>query len=252
MPAIPTVCAGLLDGSDGIDADLLLAGICAHEKVCYRRLIRRPKKAWQYLRSRWLLRAHLGFELGLSPLDVPIRQPVNSPPAVAGYDYQLALSHSGVRCLCLSSTQALAVGCDIEHDRSHRRVQAIAGHYFHPDEARCLAQQDDRRARRDFHRLWVLKEATQKARRLGLAGGLRSPAFELRPRLRCIDAPLAQARWTFAAHTDIDYSFALVVDAAVAPQRFLLYRYIPTTQGPVRYCVEFCPDIATVGAGSYE
>lgn len=240
MSAAPIIHAGLFDACNDAAPDCLLADISAHEKARYRALSRHPERARQYLGSRWLLRAHLGFELGLAPVDVPIQHHDDGPPTLAGHACRLSLSHSGAHCLCLSSNHALPVGCDIEHNRPNRRVQAIARQYFHPLEAQQLAVLDDAHAHQAFLRLWTLKEATQKARGVGLVGGLRSPAFELRPTLRCIDAPAARHHWTFVVHATAQYSLALAVAAPDAPVPLRLFHYTATPQGPLRRSMTAC------------
>lgn len=213
----PTVDVGLFEIGPDSDTDLLLAGVTADEGEHYRCLLHRPQRARQYLASRWLLRAHLARATGLQPTDIAIRYPADAPPVIARPSHkpglQLSLSHSGNLCLCASTTAA-RIGCDAEWHRPRPRLRAIAEQYFHPAEAAYLNRLDDNRARAEFYRLWTLKEATQKALGLGLAGGLRVPAFAQHPQLRCIEQPPGQNS-TFATHTlnrpSGRYSLALAV-----------------------------------------
>lgn len=226
--------AGLLTVPHGIDPERLLAGVAAAERERYRAL-RRPRRAWQYLASRWLLRRHLAGELGLQPADIALRNNTDGPPTLPGTRYRLGLSHSGAVALCITSTQA-RVGCDVEYHQPRHHVHDIAAQFFHPAEAAHLARLTDDHAYRAFHRLWTLKEAAQKALGHGITGGLHSPAFVLEPSLRCIDAPPGPS-WTFAScplgDTADCYTLALAIADSAPPARFTVHEYSAATGGAV-------------------
>lgn len=242
MPAVATV--GLFDASSGFDADRLLAGVTASERERYRSH-NRPARAQQYLASRWLLRAHLGAELGLEAADIPLNTTADSPPALPGTRYRLGLSHSGTLCLCIASSRA-RVGCDAERHRPRRHLQAIAAQYFHPDEAAHLQATGNERLLRDFYRLWTLKEAAQKALGRGIAGGLRAPAFALEPTLRCLAAPTNEP-WTLAASELGGYSIAAAIAGAAPPAAFEVTAYAATAEGTIKRRRRIHWDIAATG-----
>lgn len=222
-----TAAVGLFELTDAADPARLLAGISDYERERYRALERRPRRARQYLASRWLLRVHIGSQLDLQPLAVCLRDCPNGPPTVAYSDLQVGLSHSHGMCLCITSTQA-RTGCDIERHQGGRHFHAIATQYFHPEEAALLNAVPHDPTHPNFYRLWTLKEATQKARGLGIAGGMRSPAFVVEPTLRCLHAP-SQGPWTFASSTldaaNNRYSLALAIAGTPAPARFVVREY---------------------------
>lgn len=251
---VPFASAGLFDIATAFDEQRLLADVSTAECERYRGLQRRPRRARQYLASRWLLRAHLAPQLGLQPVDVPLRDNPNGPPLLPDSRFRLGLSHSGALCLCISSMQA-RVGCDVESHRSRRRPHAIATQFFHPAEAAHLNSANEERARRDFYRLWTLKEAAQKALGRGLAGGLRAPAFTLKPALCCF-APPSREPWTFASCTLGDtgerYSAALAIAGVAPPAGFAVYAYTATTSGPVSRRSRMRWDIAGVTATAVE
>lgn len=186
--------------------------------------IRNPRRRRQFACGRWLLRMHLAHLLDRDPASLPFRRTVDAPPALADTEIHLGLSHSAEVCLCVSSAET-AVGCDVEWMRPRPRFREIAAHYFHERESAELARGEDRPG---FYRLWTLKEASCKARGRGIGGGLRSPAFSLRPALRCLSAPPG-ADWTFAAANltirGKEYSLAVAVPGRVPPESFSVSRY---------------------------
>lgn len=236
MPAAATVSAGLFTLPPDGDPARLLTGVSAAEQARYAALRQRPRRARQYLASRWLLRAHLGLELGLPPHTLPLHDARNGPPVLAGSDWHIGLSHSGDCCLCIVSSH-FRVGCDVELHRPRTRAPAIAAAYFDPTETKHLDTVSAACAQRDFYRLWTLKEAASKALGRGLAGGLRLPAFALTPALRCLHAPAGRA-WTFASceatHADSDYALALAMVGANGPAPFRVTTYAAAPTGAVR------------------
>lgn len=238
MASTAAATVGLFAVPPDIDPDMLLWGVTAYERQRYQTLKRRPRRAEQYLASRWLLRAHLAPQLGLQPIDVPLHTPANGPPTVPNTGYRLGLSHSHGLCLCITSTQA-RVGCDVEYHRPGRPLRAIATRFFHPAEAAHLNAVADAHAREDFYRLWTLKEAAQKALGRGIAGGLHTPAFALTPTLHCLNAP-SGVSWTFAARgyaaSGERYSLALAIAGAAPPARFTVTDYAIRNAAHRRRC----------------
>lgn len=230
------VTVGLLTLPQAGDPARLLSGVSVAEQARFSALRQRPRRARQYLASRWLLRAHLGHELGLPPHALPLQHARNGPPALIDSDWHIGLSHSGDCCLCIVSPH-LRVGCDVELHRTRTRAPAIAAAYFDPAEAKHLQTAPAACAQRDFYRLWTLKEAALKALGQGLAGGLRSPAFALVPALRCLHAPAGGA-WTFAScqatYADSDYTMALAMNGANTPVPLRVMTYAASPTGAVR------------------
>ncbi|MDN5937854.1 MAG: 4'-phosphopantetheinyl transferase superfamily protein [Salinisphaera sp.] len=235
MPPTATASVGLFQISRATDPRWLLQDVTAAERARYHALRARPRRARQYLASRWLVRAHLAREFGQQPGDVLLVHHANGPPTLPHTGYRLGLSHSGALCLCIASPCA-RVGCDVERQRPRRRLQELAAQYFHPAEAAHLRRVDGAPARRDFYRLWTLKEAAQKALGRGLDGGLRAPAFVLQPAMRCVDAPSAQP-WTFASHrlthAGEHYALALAIAGAPPPASFTVHDYAARASGAV-------------------
>ncbi len=238
-------CVGLFDHSNGFDADRLLAELPELERGRYRTLLR-PRQAAQYLASRWLLRTHLARELGVKPIAVPLQDNAAGPPMLPGTDLHLSLSHSGALCLCIASSWT-RVGCDVERCRPRRQMQRIAAQFFHLKEAAHLSALDEARATADFYRLWTLKEAGRKALGQGIGGGLRAPAFTLRPTFQCLQST-DRSPWTFAVgaygHPGDRYSLALALNALQQPDLFLIHRYTPG-HSPVKAPLSIDWNIAT-------
>lgn len=247
MPTAAAASAGLVRVAD-VDPQRLLAGVTQRERERYRALQRRPRRALQYLASRWLLRAHVAGGLGLQPTDVPLRTPAGGPPTLPDSGCRIGLSHSGDMCLCITSSHG-RVGCDVEHRRPDRPIHDIAARFFHPAEATHLAGVSQDRAQDDFHRLWTLKEAAQKALGQGMAGGLRAPAFLLQPALHCLTAP-TEAPWTFACCRFDDsagrYMLALAMADTAEPMPFSVNDYTAIVTGPARRPAGLQWQIATV------
>lgn len=92
--------------------------------------------------------------------------------------WHVSLSHTDGLVAVVAATAPC--GVDIERVRD-ARVAAVAARYFAPEEAAQLAAVDAATARRDFFRLWTLKEAAVKALGEGLAGNMARLAFTLAP-----------------------------------------------------------------------
>lgn len=183
----------------------------------------------QFLASRWLMRTHAGAVLGLEPAEVPVTFPPGAAPRLAGHAWCLGLSHGGELVLCAMAREA-RVGCDVERHRPRPRMQHLADRHFSAGEARQLRERsaDEAAALRDFYRLWTLKEAGKKALDLGLASGLDTPAFRVRPALACTAGP-GPGGWRFSSAEMAlgreRYSIALAVNATGAHVQATRYRW---------------------------
>lgn len=141
--------------------------------------ISQPGRRRHYLLARALLR-HVLAAAGAT-IDTPARfgraesgRLLLTAPA----GWHISLSHAGDLVAVVAATAPC--GVDIEQERD-ARVAAVARRYFAPAEAKRLAEADAAAARRDFFRLWTLKEAAVKAFGEGLAGNLARLAFDLAP-----------------------------------------------------------------------
>lgn len=140
------------------------------ERKRYRRPAR-PEAQRRFLLGRALLRERLGRALGIEPGAVVLRHSAEGKPHLGEAGPEFNLSHSG-HWVALALSHAGPVGLDLEQPRKPRPLQAIARHYFHPDEARALEALEGSALETGFYRLWTLKEAYLKALGTGLAGGL--------------------------------------------------------------------------------
>lgn len=89
-----------------------------------------------------------------------------------------SLSHSGSRVL-LASSLSDDIGVDIEIRRPRPRLLAIAGKYFHPDEAEALRKLPRTGQLDAFLQLWTLKEAAGKLIGTGISQGMLYPKIRL-------------------------------------------------------------------------
>ena len=91
-----------------------------------------------------------------------IDQPASAPPV------HFNLSHSH-RSAVIAVTGAGPIGIDMEHIRLNVAHDEIARRYFSPKEQEWLESRPENERKRDFFRLWVLKEALIKADGRGLS-----------------------------------------------------------------------------------
>ncbi len=96
-------------------------------------------------------------------------------PRIEGHQHlAFSLSHSGKMAMCALSDSG-PVGCDIESPGRHNLT--AAQRFFHPNEYHHIINSAD--PRREFLRMWTLKESYIKALGTGLATRLFS--FEIVP-----------------------------------------------------------------------
>ncbi len=120
--------------------------------------------------GRGLLRHVLACYGGRGPEAWTLRRDARGRPELAQADAPaFNVSHTDGLVACAVGRGA--VGVDVEGGRRLRDPRALAGRFFHPDEARRVGEpSDDALARERFLRLWCLKEALAKAEGGGLAG----------------------------------------------------------------------------------
>lgn len=131
-----------------------------------------------YIASRWLLRKVLANYTGIAADKVTFLRTDKGKPYLPGSNIHFSLSHSGHWALLAVANTGL-IGVDIEAIKTTRNLNAIAEHYYHPQEfAHLQALKGD--AQRDyFYRLWTLKEAFFKATGIGISAGLDKICFDL-------------------------------------------------------------------------
>jgi phosphopantetheinyl transferase len=88
------------------------------------------------------------------------------PRLLSGEGHDFSLSHS--RDIALVAVAPTAVGVDVEHDRTARRVLAMARRILHADTTALLEQLEGSRRAAAFLDAWTLREAHAKA----VGGGL--------------------------------------------------------------------------------
>lgn len=124
-----------------------------------------------YLRTRVALRIILASYLEYPAAEIVFSYNKNSKPELSQESQQLLrfnLSHSGRYCL-LAVTTECDIGIDIERTKAGRDYAALAKRFFSYAENRLLHNCQDKSL---FYRMWVLKEASVKARGLKLLAGL--------------------------------------------------------------------------------
>lgn len=165
-----------LKDEPGRDLDPLAARLGPGEAADLARLDRADLRRG-FLLSRALLRLVLAdVASGQAPRFA--RAPSGRLLLDAPAGWHVSLSHTDGLVAVVAATAPC--GVDIERVRE-ARVAAVAARYFAPEEAAQLAAVGAASARRDFFRLWTLKEAAVKALGEGLAGNMARLAFTLAP-----------------------------------------------------------------------
>lgn len=167
-------------------------------------LLRHPRRERGEPYVRPLLCEALGCDDEVLPLSRGSEgRPLLGPPY---QQYDAGWSHSG-DALLLALGESVQLGVDIEQVRPRPRARELAQRFFHPDEVRWLAQQNEDAMEFSFVRLWCAKEAVLKAHGKGLSFGLEKLVFaETGGQLRLIrcDAALGQAQdWTLREWTPL-------------------------------------------------
>jgi 4'-phosphopantetheinyl transferase len=151
-------------------ADELTELLSDEERARGQRMLRdRDRELWR--RSRGVLRALLGRYLQLDPRTVRLAATPHGKPVLADDPQELHfnLSHSGDLALYAFSA-TVSVGVDVELERRHVDVLAVAARTFGPAEAERLRGLDPSVRRREFLRAWVRHEAELKCLGVGIGG----------------------------------------------------------------------------------
>lgn len=129
------------------------------------------KSRQHFLRSRTSLRLILASYLRCSAADILFSYNENGKPELSSsvdQSLKFNLSHSGNNCLLAVAT-GIDVGIDVERVQTGRDYHALAHRFFTPSEFHLLRNTNDESL---FYRIWVLKEASVKARGMKLLAGL--------------------------------------------------------------------------------
>ena len=127
----------------------------------------------RFVVARCFLRETLGKYLDADPASLRFTAGPNGKPSLAkNNELRFNLSHSG-EIVVVAVTAEAEIGVDVEKIRSGVSFDAIAGRYFHPNEARALLSLPNDEKAREFFVIWTRIEARLKALGLGLTRGTR-------------------------------------------------------------------------------
>lgn len=122
---------------------------------------------------QFVLRLLLGAYLEIPGRDVEIVRSASGKPALGGplarSDLEFSVSNAGHR-LAIAVGRGTALGIDIEPAAREVRWRPLSRRWFSAAEADWLQSIDDGRARREFLRLWTIREAMIKAMGATIAG----------------------------------------------------------------------------------
>ncbi len=127
---------------------------------------RQPGDSELYLLAHVMLRDVLGRAVGRDPARLQFTCDPGGKPQLADRAVEFNLSHT--RGAVLIGVGGAPLGVDIEHEDRRARMD-VAQRFFSPPEFQRLAELDTASQRREFFRIWTLKEAWLKARGSGLA-----------------------------------------------------------------------------------
>ncbi len=152
-------------------ASLDLPELLSNEEIARLGRINNHKARKDFLRSRVALRLILGSYLRCPAADISFSYNNNGKPELAparSDSIRFNLSHSGNSCL-LAVTSGCDIGVDIERFRAGRDYEALARRFFSAGEQLIL---ESNMGENLFYSMWVLKEASIKARGMKLLEGL--------------------------------------------------------------------------------
>ncbi|MQN00774.1 MAG: hypothetical protein DUD27_05625 [Lachnospiraceae bacterium] len=133
---------------------------------------RHERDSWEYRAASALI--FKAFEAyGIEAAEY--REAESGRPYIASGRADFSVSHSGnTACVAITDTPGISIGIDIEEkSRARRRdVTGLSRRFFSEEEAFAVEGSEDRTD--EFLRLWTMKEAMMKARRVPLYKTLRS------------------------------------------------------------------------------
>lgn len=174
--------------------------------------IRSQRRQNEYLQGHQLLRTALSqIEPGWQHQH-HIEHPGGEAPRLTGpkaAELSFNLSHSA-NAICCAVGRDCQLGIDIEQRGKNRRFSEIAELYFSRAEADYLHGLDPPAQRREFYRLWTLKESLIKARREGIGTNTMRTRF----------GPGANTAspWHSYSFTIDELSLAITTSAALAAE----------------------------------
>lgn len=163
-----------------------------------------PRDRDRYVVGRGLLRVILARYLGIAPLELRFAYNAYGKPELAteggAQSLRFNLSHSHGLVL-YAVARGRELGVDIERVRPEMATEAIARHFFSPQEVRALMALPPHARTDAFFRCWTRKEAYLKARGEGLSLPLDSFEVSLAPGepavlLRAPGPPQECDRWS--------------------------------------------------------
>lgn len=168
MPAVDAVHIWTIGlGQSSLDLPELLS----NDEISRFSVISHNEARCHFLRSRTSLRLILASYLRCNAADIVFRYNDNGKPEIsfpASPPLRFNLSHSGDYCL-LAVAAENEVGVDVEQVQTARDYLALAHRFYTQSEFHLLQNTDDESL---FYKIWVLKEASVKARGMKLLAGL--------------------------------------------------------------------------------
>jgi 4'-phosphopantetheinyl transferase len=153
------------------DPALDLPEILSDDELSRFSKIKHQKARTAFLRSRTSMRLILASYLACTGAELSFSYNANGKPELfsdSAGNLRFNLSHSGTYCL-LAVTAGNEIGVDIEQFHRARDHAALAARFFTSEEHDLLQDSEDEML---FYRMWVLKEASVKARGMKLLAGL--------------------------------------------------------------------------------
>lgn len=128
------------------------------------------KEKERFYISRTVLRILLGHHLKISPKSLTFVYSQHCKPALSfpHHNTHFNVSHSG-DCIVIAIS-ATRVGIDVEHISQPVSTSTIGKRYFSDRENKYLNSRSLELQRREFFKIWVIKEACAKAVGFGVSG----------------------------------------------------------------------------------
>lgn len=219
----PGHCAVWLGRAPSLTSAADLELLEPQERAANERLVKPVNRACHAF-THALLRRALSRVVDRDPRAWRLLEGTNGRPLLAGEHegIDFNLSHSGRFAAC-ALVRDERVGIDVETIDDRVDFHALLGHVASPVERDWLGKQPIDMARKNFYRMWVLKEACSKA----TGEGLRLPFNEitLMPGpggvVNCDLAAIAEApeHWSFAQY-DLGRDAQMAVAVRGAQEKF--------------------------------